>query len=75
MSTAPATATPAEIVALTDMTRIYADASGDHPALANVRKETAARMDALCAELTSRGVDADALLEEIDAQLATYGQQ
>ena len=59
------TARPAEIEALRQMYAILDEARGDHTALANVRRETALRIDAHLAHLASFGVDTDAPLDSI----------
>ncbi len=61
-------ATAAEIAALTEMLAISRSARGEHEALANVRREAAQRIDAAMSNLASRGVDIDALWDQIDPE-------
>lgn len=62
-------ATVREREALTDLVRIMRDARGDHSALADVRRQTAAVIDETTRVLAGAGVDVDALLDEIDEVL------
>jgi cbb3-type cytochrome oxidase cytochrome c subunit len=61
--------TTVEREALTEMTRLFRDALGDHAALAAARRQIAHEIDALVAVLQTAGVDTEALLDEIDAEL------
>jgi hypothetical protein len=62
-------ATETETNALTEMLRVSRAAQGQGAALANVRRECALAIDAACAPMRVRGVDVDALLDALDAQL------
>lgn len=63
------TASPTERHALTELVKLMDEAKGNHEMLADVRKQAAAEIDALCNVLAQAGVDTDALLDEIDAEL------
>lgn len=62
------TATATEVRVLTEMIDIARQARGDHPALAEVRRQTAREIDSLLATLASHGVDTAALLDQIDPE-------
>ena len=66
-TTSEATAT--ERHALVEFVKMQREARGDHPALADVRRQLAAEVDALCAVLSAAGVDVYALLDDIDDEL------
>lgn len=51
---------------LVELLDLQAEARGDHPALAEVRRQVAERIDAFLATLAGYGVDTDALLDELD---------
>lgn len=60
---------PVVRAAVVDIVRIGRQARGDHPALAEVRRQVALELDKHAATMRYLGVDADALLDEIDAEL------
>lgn len=60
------TATAAERKILEDLYAILDGAKGDHPALADVRRQAALQIDSFVAGLATHGIDTDALLDEIE---------
>lgn len=55
--------------ALRDILAIGRQARGDHPALAEVRRHVAIEIDKHTATMVDLGIDVDALLDELDAEL------
>lgn len=73
--TTPCQPTAVERHALTEMMRLMRQARGDHPALADVRREIATRIDTLLEHLRAAGIDVDALQDQIDTELDTEPQE
>lgn len=61
--------TPREYGVLRDLHVIMRDARGSHQALADVRAQTAKVIDVTCANLASHGIDIEAVLDRIEAEL------